>query len=161
MLACFSVAPITPIAPVTPVTPVTIVAMIPAFVSSVIAAVIVIAPVFVTVFIAMAVPVIRLVSARLHEVDRTIAGVVAVAIPGPALRVARRHMQIQRFRHLVPWLRDDDDRLGIDDRWRRGIAELHLAIDTRADFTADTQVDDRRPGKGWQAGERERGKNCG
>ena len=124
-------------------------------------AVAVIAPVFVTVFIAMSILVIRLVSAGFHEIHRAIAGVVAVAIPGPSLRVARRNVQIYWLRHLVPWLRDDYDRLGIDDLWWRGIAELHLAIDSRADLAADTQVDDGRPGTGWQTREHERSKNCG
>ena len=155
MLACFSVAAVIPVAAVT-----TIPALV-SIISTVMAAVAVITPVFVTVFIAMAVPVIRLVSARFYKVDRAIAGVVAVAISGPVLRVTWRHMQIQRFHHLVPWLGDDDHRLGIDDLRGRGIAELNLAIDTRADFTADTQIDDWRSGTGRQTGECERGKNCG
>jgi hypothetical protein len=152
MLAGFSVAAIAAIIPVT---------AIPALVPAVMAPIAVITPVFVTVFIAMTVPGIRLVSAGFHEVYGAIAGVVAVAIPGPVLRMTRRHMQIQRFHHLAPWLGNGYHRLGIDDRWRRGIAELHLAIDTRTDFTADCQIDDRRPGTGWQTGEREGGKDCG
>jgi hypothetical protein len=149
MLAHFSVAAISAITPVT---------AIPALVPAVMAPIALISVIIVPVSLIM---VFRLVSAGFHEVHGAIAGVVAVAIPGPVFRVTRRYMQIQWFHPLAPWLGDDDHRLGIDDLWRRGIAELHLAIDTRADFTADCQVDDRRPGTGRQTGERQCGKNCG
>ena len=151
MRARFSVAAII----VTPVTAITAITAIPARVSLVPA---VMAAVAVTVFIAMAVA--GLVAALFHEVNGTIAGVVAMAILRPVLCVTRRHMQIHRLRHLVARSGGDYHRPGIDDCWRGGIAELYLAIDTRADFTAYTQVDDRRSGTGRQAGERQHGKYC-
>lgn len=156
-----SVAPVTEIAPITPFTAISPVTMIPAFVPALIAAVAVIAPIFITVFIMMAVPVVRLVPAGFHEIHRAIAGVVPVAIPGPVLRVSRRNVQIHRFDRRAARFRGHHYRLSIDDLGRRGIAELHLAVDTRADFTADSQVDDGRPGTGWQTGERQGGKDCG
>jgi len=57
-------------------------------------------------------------------------------------------MQIQGFDHFAAASWDNHHWLYIDNLWRRGIAELHLAIDTRADFTADIQVDDGCPGTG-------------
>jgi hypothetical protein len=51
-------------------------------------------------------------------------------------------------------LTDDQHWLYIDNLWRLCIAELHLSIDTRADLAAYTQVNDGRPGMGWQTGER-------
>jgi len=96
---------------------------------------------------------IRLVPALFHKVYGAITGIISVAIPGPAPRLTRRNMQIHRFDHFTARYRDDHHRLGIDNLWRRGISELHLSVDTRADLAADAQVNDGYFGMCWQAGE--------
>jgi hypothetical protein len=60
--------------------------------------------------------------------------------------MTRRNMQIHGFDHHAGRLADDHHGLVIENLRRRGIAELHLSIDIRADLAADTQVDDGRPG---------------
>jgi hypothetical protein len=124
------------------------------------APVLVIPTTIVSISFVMAIAVIRLVPAGFHEVYGAIAGVVPVAIPGPVLGMTRWNMQVHGFDRCAV-LTDDQHWLGIDNLWRRGIAELHLTIDTRADLTAYTQVNDGRPGTGRQTGEGKDGKKCG
>jgi hypothetical protein len=90
--------------------------------------------------------IIRLISAGLHEIYRAITGVVLAAMLGPVPRVTRRNMQIHRFNDNVRRLPYNNHRLGIENLWRRGIAELNLSVDTRADLAAYAQVDDGRSG---------------
>jgi len=47
------------------------------------------------------------------------------------------NMQIKRRDPNARRLTDNDPRLSIEDRWGWDIAEFHLSIDTRADFTTD------------------------
>jgi hypothetical protein len=70
-------------------------------------------------------------------------------------------MQINGFEHCAGRLADDHHGLGIDNLWRRGIAELHLSVDTRADLAADAQVDDGRPCMCRQTGKRKDCDKCG
>jgi len=103
----------------------------------------------------------RLILRRSYEIHGPVTGVVLAAMLGPVLRVTRRHMQIKRFDHNIRRLADNDHRLGIEYRWRRGVAELHLTINTRTDFTADTEVYDGRSRMGRQTGESKDCKRCG
>lgn len=82
-----------------------------------------------------------LVFGRSHKVHGPVAGVIFMAMPGPIPGVAGWHMQIYRFEHYVGRLTDNDPGLSIENRGRRSVTKLHLAIDARADFTADGKVD--------------------
>lgn len=80
---------------------------------------------------------VRLVFSRFYKVHRPVTGVVLMAMFGPFFRVTGWYMQIYGFYPNVRRLRGYDHRLRIDDRWRGRIAESHLPIGTRGDFTTD------------------------
>jgi hypothetical protein len=120
-----------------------------------------VAAIFVPMSLVFATTGIRLVPALFHEVYGTITGIVLAAMFGPVPLVTGGHMQIERLDHNVRRLTDNDHRLCIEYRWRRGVAELHLTINARADFTADTEVYDGGSRMGRQTGENKACKECG
>ncbi|MFD2271909.1 hypothetical protein ACFS07_14010 [Undibacterium arcticum] len=62
----------------------------------------------------------------LDEIDPLTAGIVSIAILAPVLGMARRHMQVERW--ACHSHRLDDDRLRVDQLWRRHIADVNAAI---------------------------------
>src|SRR3990167_3736783 len=71
-------------------------------------AVSVVAAVLAVAWFAVALALARLVFGRLHEVDRARAGVVALAMPGPVLRMAGWHVQVGRlYDHRLRLAHDD------------------------------------------------------
>ena len=58
--------------------------------------------------------------------------------------MAGRHMQIERPDFQIGRQLFDNHWLRINDRRRWCIAEVDFPIDARADFTADTDVDNRQ-----------------
>jgi hypothetical protein len=70
--------------------------------------------------------VFRFVFLRSHEVHGPIAGVVFTAVLAPVSCVTRRNVQVHGRRRSIPWF--DQHRLGIDDRRRTIVADLHLAV---------------------------------
>jgi uncharacterized membrane protein YqjE len=83
-----------------------------------------------------------LVFLRSHKVYRPIAGVVFTAVLAPISCVTRRNMKVQGRRRNR--LRFDHHRLGVDDRRRTIVADLHLAVYARRHLArqhdADAQV---------------------
>ncbi len=62
---------------------------------------------------------------------------------------------------FVITLTDNDHRLGVDNLWWWGVAELYLSIDTRTDLTADTKIDNGQSCMSRKAGENKGCKRCG
>jgi hypothetical protein len=80
----------------------------------------------------------RLIFPGLHEIHLPVAGVILVTMQAPGPGVLRRNMQVKRLRYDDVWWRLlDDDRLCIDQRWRRPAADVHSAIDARRNFTVN------------------------
>ena len=77
----------------------------------------------------------------LHEIDRLTARMVAVAMLVPVLRMAGRHVQVDRLRGHTHWYRLDHDGLGVEDRRRCHGADINVAIEawlTNADRHASS-----------------------
>jgi hypothetical protein len=85
----------------------------------------------------------RLVFGRFHKVNLAVAGVVFAAMTRPILGMSGWHVQVHRSAFIVfmvrPWR--NNHWLRIDNRWRRRIADLHFTVDTRGDFSADSDAD--------------------
>ena len=86
--------------------------------------------------------------ALLDEIDRLVARVVASTVGAPVLLMTGRHIQVDRLaRHHDP-RRRDDDRLGINQRGRRDIANIDAPIYTRlVDADRDTDIRCREGGR--------------
>ncbi|EEF24419.1 conserved hypothetical protein [Ricinus communis] len=86
-----------------------------------------------------------------HEQDRTAAGAVAAAELGPVLAVARRHAQVDRFRHVVRRRRDDHRLRRVHDRTRDVVADVDPAIEAGLpDADGDIGLRQGRKGGGAQ-----------
>ncbi|KXS32253.1 MAG: hypothetical protein AWT59_1620 [Candidatus Gallionella acididurans] len=96
---------------------------------------------------------------RPDKIHGPVAGVVPAAISGPIPCVPRRHVHVNRFEHPSCRRLYDDRGLGVKNRGRRCVAELHLAIHTRTDLPAYAQVDDGRFRPGRQADGQKGGKD--
>jgi hypothetical protein len=88
-------------------------------------------------------PVTRLVLGGAYEVNRTVAGMILVAMVMPVARVPWRDVQVDRLNGSGDgdgrrWLRDHRLRVH-DGRWRTA-ADHHLAIYARNDLAADRRI---------------------
>jgi hypothetical protein len=69
------------------------------------------------------------VPALLHEVDLTATGVVLAAMLGPVLRMARRHMQVQRSPGRDAGTRAmDDDRIAVDEPGLAVVTDFDVSV---------------------------------
>jgi len=66
----------------------------------------------------------------LHEIDRLATGIVTVAMLAPVLRMAGRHVQIDRLRGHTHRPRLYHERLGVEEGRRRNVADVKAAIKT-------------------------------
>src|SRR5438046_4783191 len=77
-----------------------------------------------------------------HEIHRSVAGVVLVAVLAPVLGMARRDVQIDRLhRHRLSHHHGHrDDRLRVDERRWRAVTQYHLPVHARSHFAGDARV---------------------
>jgi hypothetical protein len=85
--------------------------------------------------------VFRGVLAGAHEINRSIAGMVLVAMPPPVVRVLGRNVQIQRLDYNTGRRRLDGHRLRVQHRRRRTATQVDATVNTRGDFSPDGKTD--------------------
>ena len=102
--------------------------------------------------------ILRIVFPRAYEIDRSVAGLVLVAVMPPVVRVFGWNVQVERCD--VHFRRGglDDYRTCVDNGWRRGTrSKIHATIYTRDDFSpdgdSDIQVTGVRDGRQCNAGQ--------
>jgi hypothetical protein len=89
-------------------------------------------PTIAIVIIVMVMPVARdvfvVIPIVAHEVDRSPASVVFRTVLAPVLLVTRRHMQVDRLYRNVLRRPHNYDRLRVDDRRPRNVANVNLSV---------------------------------
>jgi len=81
------------------------------------------------VLTAVARHVLRVIPIVLHEIDRPAAGMVLSAMPAPVSFMSRWHVQVNGLQDNVLGRLHRHDRLCINDRWRRNIADVDLSVE--------------------------------
>lgn len=77
----------------------------------------------------------------LDKIDLLAAGVIRTAVLRPMFGVPRRYAQIDWRLWDVPARPFDDDRLGVDHRWRWEVADVEATVEARlADLDRDAHV---------------------
>jgi hypothetical protein len=101
----------------------------------------VIIPVMVTTVVVIPAFVARLIFRGPDEVHRPVAGMIFMAVLTPVMSVLRRNVEINGRRRNRVRYRLDRHRLSVQHRWRRFIAQLHLAVDSRRNLSGQNDIE--------------------